>query len=94
MISTNAPQSERNTKSGSEESRRPTDLSTDHETKSLREPKRPMTSQEITNSVSCFNTEINWLREIALQLAMLNERADRDQKVFDEMVAKGKGLSA
>lgn len=35
-----------------------------------------------------------WLQEIAAQLAEINERAADDKRVFDEMVAKGHGLSA
>lgn len=55
------------------------EVSTDHQTKALR-----IAEPEPTN----------WLREIALELRRMNERADADAKVFQEMVDKGNGLSA
>jgi hypothetical protein len=67
------------------------DLGTDHQTKALR-PR--MTSEEIrrmSHETLGSGTEV-WLREIALQLAALNDRADADAKVFNEMVEKGNGL--
>lgn len=71
----------------------PRDISSDHQTKALR-PR--MTSEEIrrvSHETLGSGSEV-WLREIALQLAALNDRADADAKVFNEMVEKGNGLSA
>jgi hypothetical protein len=70
-------------------------IGTDHQTKCLRQRK---TAAEIENAkpLRCGieMMQIVWLREIALQLAALNDRAEADAKVFNEMVAKGNGLSA
>lgn len=70
----------------------PRDISSDHQTKALRR----MSSEEIrrvSHETLGSGSEV-WLREIALQLAALNDRADADAKVFNEMVEKGNGLSA